>query len=74
MLEGIANNRRAGLQPAVARKPTRKGKVDGDCTLIATFTRDQILKHLAGLRDDFNAGVTAQSVRSECFGADATSR
>jgi len=42
----------------------KKGKLDGDCCLIATFTPHQILRHMTSLREDFNANETADSIRA----------
>ena len=57
-------------QQVVVRRPSgaptsgaKKGRLDGDCSLITTFNRDAILKHLTALRDDFNAGVTPDIIR-----------
>jgi hypothetical protein len=48
-------------QPAPAAK---KGKLDGDCCLVATFTPHQILRLMTSLREDFNANETADSIRA----------
>ena len=41
----------------------KKGKLDGDCCLVATFNREEILQLMTGLRDDFNADVTPELIR-----------
>ena len=50
------------LQPQQPQR-TKKGKIDGDSTLLATFNRGQILRHLDSLRQDFNAGITPDVIR-----------
>ena len=51
-------------EKAAVPRPNKRGKVDGDCTLVATFSRDVIMRHLASLRDDFNAGISCKEIRN----------
>lgn len=41
----------------------RTGRLDGDCTLIASFSRDQITKHLNSLRDENPVTTTPEKLR-----------
>lgn len=41
----------------------RAGRLDGDCTLIASFSRDQITKHLNALRDENPVTTTPERLR-----------
>lgn len=46
-------------------KTAKRGRVDGNCSLIATFTQEQINQHLTSLRDDFNAGISPETIRQQ---------
>lgn len=60
-LAGVSDSS-SSSNPGGAKRST-KGRLDGDSTLIATFTRKQIMQHLTSLRDDFNATVTPDQIR-----------
>lgn len=50
---------------APAARPSAKARIDGNCTLIATMSKVEILRHLTALREDCNAIVTPEQIRIE---------
>ena len=62
---GASAGSAAGVGGAAAADPSKpkRGKIDGDSTLIATFNKSQIMSHLNSLQFDFNAGITPDVIR-----------
>jgi E1A/CREB-binding protein len=53
---------RQQINAAAQRKPGPR--IDGDCTLVATFNKDEIISHVSTLRLDNNRQCTAENIRN----------
>lgn len=62
---GPASSGARDVAMAAPVRPASKARIDGNCTLIATMGKVDILRHLTSLREDCNTIVSPEQIRHE---------